>query len=138
MAGERRTRPVTASGHEWGAATPRLEVGGGPDGRAPPIGVWREKENGQHGWPGGERRAGPRGPAACASAGEEGRQPGGGFAGCRKKEREGWVGWAAGKRGEGKKVFFFKIHFKFIFKLSNFNETKTMHSNHDAQALIIF
>jgi hypothetical protein len=62
----------------------------------------------------------------------------GGFAGCRKKEREGWVGWAAGKRGEGKKVFFFKIHFKFIFKLSNFNETKTMHSNHDAQALIIF
>jgi hypothetical protein len=36
-AGERHTRPVTAGGLDWGAATLWLEVGGGPDGRAPPA-----------------------------------------------------------------------------------------------------
>jgi hypothetical protein len=33
--------------------------------------------------------------------------------------------------------FFVYILFNFFFKHSNFNQTKSMHWNHDAQALII-
>jgi hypothetical protein len=54
MAGEWRTRTVTTDGLDGGAATSRLEVGGGPDGEAPSVGLWRKKkkeagELGQHG-----------------------------------------------------------------------------------------
>jgi hypothetical protein len=44
------------------------------------------------------------------------------------------------ERGRGKRVLFFfkKIFFSnSFFEHSNFNQTKSMHSNHDAQALII-
>jgi hypothetical protein len=41
MAGERRTRPVTAGGLKRGRGLPRLEVEGGPDHRAPPVSLWR-------------------------------------------------------------------------------------------------
>jgi hypothetical protein len=49
----------------------------------------------------------------------------------RKREGEG--------EGEGKGFpFSFKISFQIhFFKHSNFNQTKSMHSNHDAQTLII-
>jgi hypothetical protein len=32
---------------EGGAADPRLEVGERPDGRAPPVGLWRKKKRGK-------------------------------------------------------------------------------------------
>jgi hypothetical protein len=43
------------------------------------------------------------------------------------------------ERGRGKNVFVFFVYilFNFFFKHSNFNQTKSMHWNHDAQALII-
>jgi hypothetical protein len=48
-------------GLEDGRLTRRPEVGGGPDSRAPPVGVWREKENGWGcGTVGPGKRAGPR------------------------------------------------------------------------------
>jgi hypothetical protein len=46
MAGERLTRPETAGGLDGGAAIPRLEVGDGPDGRAPPVSDRPQKEKG--------------------------------------------------------------------------------------------
>jgi hypothetical protein len=47
--------------------------------------------------------------AAGARARERKADGPGWFAGCGEKEREGWAGWAAGKRerGKGKKVFLF-------------------------------
>jgi hypothetical protein len=54
-----------------------------------------------------------------------------------------WAGWEKRKRegeGEGKGFFFFFFQIFFsnsFFKHSNFNQTKSMHSNHDAQTLII-
>jgi hypothetical protein len=67
-------------------------------------------------------------PAWAAGSRARERKAGGSgwFAGCGEKEREGWVGWAARKRGEGEreKVFLFKkILFKFIF------QTFKLHSN---------
>jgi hypothetical protein len=44
MAWERRTRPVTVDDLDGGATTPRLEAGGGPDGRAPSVSLWRKKK----------------------------------------------------------------------------------------------
>jgi hypothetical protein len=43
------------------------------------------------------------------------------------------------ERGRGKRVFLFLLNFfsNSFFKHSNFNQTKSMHSNHDAQTLII-
>jgi hypothetical protein len=37
--GTRGSRPVTAGGLDGVRLTRRLEVGGGPDGQAPPVGV---------------------------------------------------------------------------------------------------
>jgi hypothetical protein len=57
----------------------------------------------------------------------------------RNEETErGWLGWAKReKRGreEGCGVSFFKLLFK-LYKLHS-NKHKTMHSNYDAQALIV-
>jgi hypothetical protein len=61
MAGERRTRPETAVGLDGGAATPRLEVGGGSDGRAPPASDRAKKRKGGDAVLG--RRKGENGPA---------------------------------------------------------------------------
>jgi hypothetical protein len=68
-----------------------------------------------------------------------------------KKEKGLWPGCLraeVGPAGEmrererGRKGFLFFFSFKFLFKFiffkhSNFNQTKSMHSNHDAQTLII-
>jgi hypothetical protein len=64
--------------------------------------------------------------AAGARARERKADGPGWFAGCGEKEREGWAGWAAGKRerGKGKRFSFLKkILFKFIF------QTFKLHSN---------
>jgi hypothetical protein len=56
----------------------------------------------------------------------------------RKRERGRWAGWAKRKRGEGLGIFLFKNSFQIHF--SNFQTSlkqETMHSNHDAQALVI-
>jgi hypothetical protein len=43
----------------------------------------------------------------------------------RKRGRDGPAGpQGKGKRGKGKRVSLFLIIFKFIFKLSNFNQTR--------------
>jgi hypothetical protein len=53
-AGECGTRPVTAGGHEGARLTRGLEVGGEPDGRAPPVSDWAKKRKGKRGgWAGG-------------------------------------------------------------------------------------
>jgi hypothetical protein len=121
-AGERQTRPVTAGGHDWGVATPRLEVGGGPDGRAPPASDWREKERGGVHWADG-RASGPlararerRRPAAQGGLRAAERR--------KKKSGSGEVG-RKGERGEGRErgfEFFFLNSFQIRF--SNFNQTR--------------
>jgi hypothetical protein len=120
-----------------GAAKPRAGGRGGPDGRAPPVSVCREKEKeaGELG-----RRRGELGRVG-RYAHERGRgRPAarGGFAGCGKKKGS-WAGWAKRGKGRGEKGFslflkLFQIHFQ-TFKTSIKQET--MHSNHDAQTLII-
>jgi hypothetical protein len=62
MAGERRTRPVTAGGFKRGAAIPRLEVEGGPDCGAPPASDRHKKKKGGD-------SAGPAVEASWAAAG---------------------------------------------------------------------
>jgi hypothetical protein len=42
----RGRQPVTARGLEDRRLTRQPEVGGGSDGQAPPVGVWREKIKG--------------------------------------------------------------------------------------------
>jgi hypothetical protein len=78
-----------------GARLPRgLEVGGGPDGRAPPVGDWRKKKRrGGAVGPAGEGVAGPRG--------KEGRKPGLACGLREKREEERWVGWARREKGGG-------------------------------------
>jgi hypothetical protein len=91
-------------------------------------------------WAGGEEMARPRGPARvrARARGKEGQWPGW-VCGLRKK-REGEGGGPTGpkeKRGEGFRVFFL---FNFFSNFSNFQTSlkqETMHSNHDAQTLII-
>jgi hypothetical protein len=75
-----------------------------------------------------------------AFAGERGRWPASLRAG-KRKGRSG-LGGLKGERGRGRRglgfLFFLKKLFKFVF--SNFQTSlkqETMHSNHDAQALII-
>jgi hypothetical protein len=48
---------------EGGRLTRRSKVGERPDGRAPPVGVWHEKEKGRESWVGGEAGLGQLGPA---------------------------------------------------------------------------
>jgi hypothetical protein len=59
----------------------------------------------------------------------------------KKKGQPAWdlAGWARkGEREREKSLsFFFKFLSNSFFKHSNSNQMKTMHSNHDAQALII-
>jgi hypothetical protein len=99
--------------------------------------------------------AGPHLSASGAKRkGEKGRCCAGGVAdwanlgrcarGEKKKKRPAGLGWlqakSEGRDREREKGFLFllKFLFKFIFfKHSNFNQTKSMHSNHDAQTLII-
>jgi hypothetical protein len=56
-----------------------------------------------------------------------------------KRKEERMIGSAREKEERrGRRLSFFKkIIFKFVFQLSNFNKQKSMHSNHDAQTLII-
>jgi hypothetical protein len=93
-------------------------------------------------WAGGVTRWAALAGGACARLrGKKGRRPGVGFR-LREKEKEKWAGerWAGREKGRGERgfgVFFlnsFQIHF------SNFQtllKQETMHSNHDAQALVI-
>jgi hypothetical protein len=74
-------------------------------------------------------RVGPTGPSARAREKEKAS----GLLACGLKEEKGRE-----REGEGKGFCFFKIFFSnSFFKHSNFNQTKSMHSNPDAQALII-
>jgi hypothetical protein len=75
----------------------------------------------------------------AASAGTwRGRRPGE-VCGLKEK-REGeknWAGWKRRERGEGVKAFsFFKKSFQIRFFQTSIKQ-KSMHSNHDAQTLII-
>jgi hypothetical protein len=57
----------------------------------------------------------------------------------RKRERKGLAGLRRKERGEGVKGFFLFL-FSFQIRFSNFQTSikqKPMHSNHDAQTLII-
>jgi hypothetical protein len=68
------------------------------------------------------------------------------WAGCSRGRGErptglGLAGWARKKRERGREsvfvFFFFQISFKFIFQTFTLKSNKkSMHSNHDAQALI--
>jgi hypothetical protein len=75
-------------------------------------------------------RVGPTGPSARAREKEKAS----GLLACGLKEEKGRE-----REGEGKMFLFFFVYilFNFFFKHSNFNQTKSMHWNHDAQALII-
>jgi hypothetical protein len=78
---------------------------------------------------------GQRGPLRAR---EEGRRPGSPRGLKEKKRRKGWAGLGRKERGEGVKAFFKKNSFQIRF--SNFQTSikqKSMHSNHDAQTLII-
>jgi hypothetical protein len=116
---------------EGGAAIPRLEVGDGPDGRAPPASDRPQKNErgGGTSWAGGRDGLGRCGLTACAQ--RKGRWPG-----ALRAERG--VGPVGEKReGEG---FLFSFLNSFQIHFSNFQTSikqKSMHSNHDAQTLII-
>jgi hypothetical protein len=80
--------------------------------------------------------------------GRQGWQTGPTWAVCAREEKEKGLRAEAGpagkkrerERGRGEeKGFFLKKKFfsNSFFKHSNFNQTKSMHSNHDAQTLII-
>jgi hypothetical protein len=82
---------------------------------------------GRRGW-----RIGP--PWAVACAGEKRKEKA-----CRPELVAGQNRRKGEREGEGKGFSFFFLNFfsNSFFKHSNFNQTKSMHSNHDAQALII-
>jgi hypothetical protein len=92
----------------------------------------------------GAKRKGRRGGAGPAGGGLGQLGP---MRAREKEKRKGmsaWVGCGPKVKGERERervrvfLFFFKIFFSNpFFKHSNFNQTKSMHSNHDAQALII-
>jgi hypothetical protein len=109
----------------------RLKVGDGPDSRVPPVSARRKKKRGKGAVLG--RRV--------AELGHLGRctrekKKASGLIACGLKERKGRE-----RERERKKdfvVFFFEIFFSnSFFKHSNFNQTKSMHLNFDAQALFI-
>jgi hypothetical protein len=107
-----------------GSATSRLEVGDGPDGRAPPASDRsQKKKEGRGARPAEGRKWASVG--HCAR-GKEGRRPGS-FPGLKEKERgRGWADLRRKERGEGVKFFFsFFILFSNSFlKLSKFNQTE--------------
>jgi hypothetical protein len=74
----------------------RLEVGDGPDGRAPPANDWSQKRRGRSVGRAVGKELGPRGPL-CAR--EEGRRPGS-PRGLKEKKEEERVGPAYGERRE--------------------------------------
>jgi hypothetical protein len=112
-------------------------VEGDPDRGAPPVSLWRKKKKG------GAvlgRRESKAGPLRAASA--RGKSPLA-WEGLRaeKEKRDGegnWASWKRRERGE-RKVFLFLLN-SFQIRFSNFQTSikqKSMHSNHDAQTLII-
>jgi hypothetical protein len=86
---------------------------GRPDGRAPPVSVQRKRKK-------KGRRLGRRGKVSWAA-----------WATCARREKRK----AGGLAGFGFLFKFFSKSFFKLFKLHSNN--KTMHSNHDAQPLII-
>jgi hypothetical protein len=100
-----------------------------------------KKKRAGNSWAGGGELAGPCGPACAHALTLGGRKADGlgWFAGLREKEREG--GGPAGPKEKGERglgIFLFKNSFQIHF--SNFQTSlkqETMHSNHDAQALVI-
>jgi hypothetical protein len=115
MAGERRTRLVTADGLKRGVAIPRLEVEGAPDRGVPPVSLWHKRKRGARYWAGGRAKLGRcRLPARA----EKGRWPGK-VCGLKKEKREeegNWASWKRREREERKVFSFFKILFKFVFQ----------------------
>jgi hypothetical protein len=87
-------------------------------------------------WAGGEGRLGQRGPSACVRKKRKGRWP---WVGPRAEEKVGPAGRKEREREEKRISFFFlKFLFKFIFQTFKLQSNKkSMHSNHDAQTLII-
>jgi hypothetical protein len=88
-------------------------------------------------WAGGEAELGQLGPA-CA----RGRKKVDGLKvrGLWRGGEGNWAGWRKRERGEGERDFFFFSN-SFHIRFSNFQTSikqETMHSNHDAQALIIY
>jgi hypothetical protein len=71
-----------------GAATSRLEVGDGPDGRAPPASDRPQKGEGVRCWADGREE---NGLARAAARGEGGRRPGS-LRGLKEKERRKGLG----------------------------------------------
>jgi hypothetical protein len=112
MAGERWTRPVTAGGLKGARLTRRSKVGERPDGRAPPVGVWHEKEKGGStlGQLGPAYTRGRKRPTAWDGSRAE-----------RKRKGRGKRNGPAGEkeREEREKVFpffLFIFFFKFVFQ----------------------
>jgi hypothetical protein len=95
----RGRQPVTARGLEDRRLTRQPEVGGGSDGQAPPVGVWREKIKG-----GGVRHSCAGEASWAASAGEAD-----GLVSLRARKKGKGVGPAGlrEERGEEKKGFSF-------------------------------
>jgi hypothetical protein len=89
-----------------GAATPRLEVGDGPDGRAPPASDRSQKK--REGRGAGLEEGRKWASMGRCVRGKEGRRPGS-FCGLKEKGRRNgsWAGWKRSERGEGERVFFF-------------------------------
>jgi hypothetical protein len=113
--GRRGRRGETAGGGAGCGAEEALEVGGGPDDRAPLVSLWclKEKER--------QRELGRWG-AGRADAGRlrargKGRWPGSLRGLKEKKERLGQLGRK--KRGEGDTAFFFFLN-SFQIRFSNF------------------
>jgi hypothetical protein len=88
--------------------TRRSKVGERPDGRAPPVGLWRKKKRGGSGsWAGG--RGGLGRWADCARA----KKKAAGLVVCGLKEM---VGRQGEKRGRGRKFFLFLFFFQIRFQ----------------------
>jgi hypothetical protein len=104
-----------AGGLDGGRLTRRLEVGGEPDGRAPPVGVWRKKK----------RRGGAVGPAGEDVAGPRGKRRSAARVGLRAKRKErgrrmGRLGRREkGRGGKREKVFSFFNSFQIVLKLQS-------------------
>jgi hypothetical protein len=109
-------RPVTAGALKGARLTRRSKVGERPDGRAPPVGLWRKKKRGGGGsWAGG--RGGLGRWADCARA----KKKAAGLVVCGLKEM---VGRRGEKRGRGRRFVLFLFFSNSFFKLSNFKQTE--------------